>query len=331
MIPSVKDINSIIDTAQNFVIIQADNPDGDSLGSALALEQILGDMGKTTSLYCGVNIPEYLRFMPGWDRVSSDLPAKIDASIIVDTSSNILLQKLDQNIGKPWIASKPVIIIDHHHEIDCDISYATIVCNPKGYVATGEVIYEIAKELNWQLSLPAMDMLAQSILSDSLGLTSDGTTSQTYRRIADLIDAGVDRGLLETARKKLSKMQEPVFRYKAKLIERAEFFADGQIAVVVVPEEESYSIGTLYNPKPLILNELVQVENVKYAIILKKYKNRITGAIHSTDRAISANTLAEKFGGGGHAYAAGFKIERPFINFADIKSEVIKNATELLQ
>ena len=146
MIPNGQDINKIITDATNIVIIQADNPDGDSLGSALALEQILGDMGKNPSLYCGVNVPEYLRFMPGWDRVSQDLPIQIDASIIVDTSSYVLLQKLDQNVGKPWVASKPVIVIDHHQEVPCDIPYASVVTNPVGFVATGEVIYELAKE-----------------------------------------------------------------------------------------------------------------------------------------------------------------------------------------
>lgn len=331
MIPNIKDINDIISASNNILIIQADNPDGDSLASALALEQILGDMDKEPSLYCGVSVPDYLKFMPGWDRVSQDLPLKIDASIIVDTSAQILLQKLEHNIGKPWVASKPVIVIDHHQEIDCDIPYATVITNPSNFVATGEVIYEIAKELGWQLSIPAMNMLAQSILSDSLGLTSDGTTPDTYRRMADLIDAGVDRVALENARKELSKMQESVFRYKAKLIERTEFYADGQIAMIIVPEEELFSIGTLYNPKPLILNELVQVAGVKYAIMLKRYKNRITGAVRSTDKALSASSLAEQFGGGGHQYVAGFKIEKPFINFADLKSSVISSAQELLQ
>ena len=70
MIPELEKIKAAIEAAQNILIIQADNPDGDSLGSALALEQILGDMGKNPSLYCGVDIPYYLKFFAGWDRVS---------------------------------------------------------------------------------------------------------------------------------------------------------------------------------------------------------------------------------------------------------------------
>ena len=66
--PEAEKIQGILADAQRVVILQADNPDGDSLGSALALEQILGDMGKEPILYCGVDIPQYLRYLPGWDR-----------------------------------------------------------------------------------------------------------------------------------------------------------------------------------------------------------------------------------------------------------------------
>src|SRR5688572_3733202 len=80
-------IREILDAARRVVVLQADNPDGDSLGSALALEQILGDMGKEPVLYCGVDIPAYLRYLQGWDRVVKDLPSQFDAAIIVDTGA----------------------------------------------------------------------------------------------------------------------------------------------------------------------------------------------------------------------------------------------------
>ena len=76
----------IIDSATNIIVIQAENPDGDSVGSALALEEILSDIGKSVSLYCPVAIPKYLRYIRGWDRVCAEFDAKADAAIIVDTS-----------------------------------------------------------------------------------------------------------------------------------------------------------------------------------------------------------------------------------------------------
>ena len=73
---SANKVNELIKQAKDIVIIQADNPDGDSLASSLALEQILHDMGKTPYLYCGINIASHLKYLPGWDRVSSEMPGK---------------------------------------------------------------------------------------------------------------------------------------------------------------------------------------------------------------------------------------------------------------
>src|ERR1700712_1833431 len=83
-------IAGLIGDAQKIVVVQADNPDADSLGSALALEHILGDMGKSVALYCGVDTPGYLRYIAGWDRVLSELPSSFDLSIIVDASTYTL-------------------------------------------------------------------------------------------------------------------------------------------------------------------------------------------------------------------------------------------------
>lgn len=330
MIPEVEAIQQVVQAAQKIVVLQADNPDGDSLASSLALEHILSDMGKDVYLYCGVDMPEYLRFMPGWDRVLKTLPSSFDLSIVVDTSAHILLQKLESSPERPWIASKPCIVLDHHTDVPCDIPYATIVSNAPGFVATGELILELAKASDWPRSVDANSCIAQSILADSLGLVSEGTTSETYRRMADLIDEGVDRAALEEARRTLSKMPQSVFRYKAKLIERTEFYFDDRIAILTVPEDELFTVGTLYNPKPLILNELSMVQGVDIAILLKVYKKRLTGAIRSMNRQVSAGALAEQFGGGGHPYSAGFKIEGD-INMARVKTEVIQAAMKLLQ
>src|SRR6266436_2709510 len=98
-------VESLLDKARHIVVIQADNPDADSLGSSLALEHILGDQGKTVSLYCGVDIPGYLHYLEGWDRVSSDLPRQFDASIFVDVSTLTLMEKLRSSGKLGWVAA----------------------------------------------------------------------------------------------------------------------------------------------------------------------------------------------------------------------------------
>jgi len=105
----------LISTAQRIMIIQAENPDGDSLGSALALEEILGNLNKKVSLYCPVDLPKYIRYARGWDRVTSDFDASADLAIIVDTTADILLSKVFEVAGvRHYLESHPALVIDHH-------------------------------------------------------------------------------------------------------------------------------------------------------------------------------------------------------------------------
>src|ERR1700726_1357655 len=125
-------IKEIIDQSKKIVIVQADNPDADSLGSALALEHILGDLGKEPLLYCGVDMPGYLRYMSGWDRVERDLPKQFDASIIVDASTMTLLEKLTASGQKGLLASQPCVVLDHHQTVDNEVPFASVMINDPG-------------------------------------------------------------------------------------------------------------------------------------------------------------------------------------------------------
>lgn len=322
--------HDLITEAQKVIIIQADNPDGDSLGSALALEEILGDLGKETHLYCGVSVPDYLKHMVGWDRVSSELPSQFDISIIVDTSALVLLDKLETSPYRNWVASKPVVVLDHHGAVVSDIPYATVVVNDNGAVATGEMIYKMAKQFDWEMNLAAKKCIASSILSDSLGLMSEGTTADTYRIMADLIDGGVSRPALEEARRLLTKMPQEIYAYKGELIKRTDFAADGRIAHVDIPHDEIMTYSPLYNPAPLIQNDMLQIKDVLVAIVFKHYKDgKITGSIRCAHGVSIAHLLAEHFGGGGHPYASGFKLTtgKPF---TEVRSECLNKAAELL-
>lgn len=321
MIPKLNEIKDFIVNNTSFVIVQADNPDGDSLATALALDSILSDMGKTVSLYCGVEIPSYIKFINGWEKIDKFFLSEFDATIIVDTSANNLLEKLNESQAKMWVASKPVLVLDHHSEVECDIPYASIVCNPENFASTGELVYEIAKNNSWPISIESGELILQSILSDSLGLTSDIAGPETYIRVSELLKLGIKRSKLEEARRELSKMDPEVFRYKAKLIERTEFFYDNKIAVTIIPENELYDVGTLYNPGPLIISELLNVSGVEVAIALKTYSTRLTGSIRCVSGTEIANKLASIYGGGGHPYAAGFKIDK-FNEDIDRKSVV---------
>ena len=109
-------VQDVVESAKTIVILQADNPDGDSLGSSLALEAIFSEMGKTVYMVCAIDIPSYLRYLDGWDRVVKEIPQSFDATIIVDNSSESLFEVFEGKESYAWIKSKPVIVIDHHTE-----------------------------------------------------------------------------------------------------------------------------------------------------------------------------------------------------------------------
>lgn len=324
----LNDISSIIGTANDIVIIQADNPDIDSLASALALESILGDMGKNPVLYCGVELPIHLHYLKGWDRVQREMPSNFDASIIVDTSSDSLLEQLQKTGAKGWVASKPAIILDHH-ATEATIAFAKVIYNPTA-VATGEVIYELASALDWAMSKEAKKLIAIAILGDSLGLMSDATSARSIHIIGEIVEAGISLPEIDAARRATMKKDPELIHYKGRLLQRVEFLSKGRIAVVAIPWNEIEKYSPLYNPSILVMDDMRLGKDTAIAIAFKTYPDgKITAKIRCNFGFPIGDKLAEHFGGGGHPLASGFKISkaRPY---DEVKAEVIKVAEELL-
>jgi phosphoesterase RecJ-like protein len=323
-------IKQLAHDAQKIVIVQADNPDADSIGSSLALEHILGDLGKDVYLYCGIDVPTYLRYMNGWDRILSEVPGNFDLSIIVDASTYTLFDQLDKAGHWGRIKSKPCIVLDHHTTVDKQIDFAAASIIDPTMASTGELIFRVAKVNDWNVNKEAAEHLMSTILGDTQGLMNKQTTAHTYRVMAELTELGADRPLLEELRREYSRMPESIFRYKGALIERMEFAADGRIALSTIPQDEINEYSPLYNPAVLVQFDSLQVASVQISIVFKTYDHgKVTGKLRSNYHAPIANLLAEHFGGGGHPHSAGFKIEdgRPF---NEIKSECIEFTTQLL-
>lgn len=302
-------IKHTVDAAQKIVIVQADNPDADSLGSALALEHILGDLGKETYLYCAVDMPGYLKYLPGWDRVQFELPRQFDASIIVDASSMTLFEKLAQSGQQGWLSSKPCVVLDHHETVENIVPFASVIINDYKKSSAGEVIYNLARQLEWPVSKAAAEMMTSSILGDTQGLSNQLASADTYRVVAEFIELGVNRPELEEKRREFSKMPLEIYKYKADLIKRSEFAAEGQVAHVTIPQNEINTFSPLYNPGPLIQGDMLQTTGVRVAIVFKHYADgKVTAAIRCNSDTPVGGELAEHMGGGGHAFASGFKV-----------------------
>lgn len=314
--------------AEHVVVIQADNPDADSLASALALEHILGDAGKTVSLYCGVDTPTYLRYLPGWDRVSHDLPKIFDATVIVDCANITLLEQLERTGQLSAVKNRPVYVIDHH-DVEPNLPFGFHSLIDTKAVSTGEVIYDLAKTSGLDISLEASELIATSILADSLGLTTEDVTASSVRIVADLVDKGVSLAKLDAARRAASTKARDIIAYKGRLLQRIEYYANNQLALVTIPWVEIEQFSPLYNPAVLALEELRSAEGVKLSVVLKVYPDgKITGKLRCNYGSLIAGDLAAHFGGGGHAAASGFKTNDWKLD--ELKSELIKQAQILL-
>jgi phosphoesterase RecJ-like protein len=326
--PQLRKIKQIIDEAKKIVVVQADNPDADSLASSLALEHVLGDLKKEVYLYCGVDLPSYLKYLPGSDRISQELPKQFDASIIVDTSSDSLLEQLNRSGHKSWLAAKPSIVIDHH-TTEASISFASVMfVHPA--VATGELVYELAAQLNWPLNSEAKKMLAVAILSDSLGLVSESTTARSVHIIGELVEGGVSLAELESLRRETLRRNPELIHYKGRLLQRVEFHDSGRVATVTIPWEEIEKYSPLYNPSMLVIDDMRLAEDTKVAVAFKLYPDgKVTAKIRTNYGFAIADKLAENFGGGGHPYAAGFKVTDGR-GYEEVKKELIETASQLL-
>lgn len=315
-----------INEAQKIVIIQAENPDGDSLGSSLALEELLAEAGKDVTLYCAIDIPKYMHYIKGWDRVEKDWPTDREVAIIVDTQAEALIQQALKQPGvRHFLETHPIIIIDHH-ETEGDLPFETIdVIDPRA-VATSEILYHLAKEANWNITKSAAESMFISIQADSLGLSTPSTTAASYQVAADLVALGANPSEIEERRREYMKKPADILKYKGELIERIEYHLDGKLATVHIPWEDIQEYSDRYNPSVLVLEEMRMVEGVEVAVAIKTYPDgKLTGKIRVN--APIADSVAGYFGGGGHQYAAGFKV---FENYDTIINELINAADKAI-
>lgn len=306
-------------------IIQAENPDGDSLGSAIALDYLLAD--KDVSLYCPVDIPKYLRYFADWSRVVTDFNFKAEGYIIVDTAAEILLSKLMEDPAiRNRLYDAPVLVIDHHETPD-DIQFphdSIIEVLP----ACASLIYRIAVSQDLKIDKCAAEAIFQGILSDTLGLTSASVTADTFETAAALTKLGANISELEDRRREFMKKSPRILAYKAELINRIEYSLDGILATVHIPWDDIREYSDEYNPNVLILEEMRLVEGVDVAVAVKTYPDgKVTGKIRTSHTMPIAEKIAGYFGGGGHPFAAGFRTYDT--TYEEVVKDLVKIVPEL--
>lgn len=318
-----------INVAKSILVIQGENPDGDSLASSLALEEILESAGKKVHMFCAIDMPKHLRYIAGWDRVYSELPDSFDLTLIVDTASESLLEKTftPENIGR--LRATETIIIDHH-DVETTMPFTVSEYVDTDAVSTGDVIQRLFAGTEYRISVDAARLITQSIMYDTRGLSTEAVNAQTLRTVADFVDMGVSLAELEEARHQMNRRDQDISRYKGELLLRVNYDLPYGLATVEITWEEIEKYSDRYNPSILILDEMRLVTGVRMAIAYKTYPDgKILAKIRSNFDAPVASQLAEEFGGGGHPHASGFKLRDE--DFSDVQKRVIEAYSRLIR
>lgn len=318
--------------AKSIVVIQPENPDADSLGSAIALEEMIGTLpGKSVSLFCAIDMPKYLHYIDGWARVDKEWTGQYDLAIIVDTNTEALLVKALETPGvRHFFETHSVLVIDHHlegDEGDNDLPFAHELILDDKAAATSELLYAIAVQLGWTINESAAESMLASILGDTLGLSTQSVNERTIATVAALMKHGAHPADVEKKRREFMEKPADILAYKGDLIKRIEYHCDGRLATVHIPWEDIEAYSDRYNPSVLVLDEMRLVEGVDVAIAIKTYPDgKLTGKIRANMPV--CDQIAGYFGGGGHAYSAGFKI---YEDYNKTLSEIITATNTALQ
>lgn len=297
----LENFNKIIDRSKVIVMLQPERIDADSLGSALALGSMLEDLGKKIVHYCIEKVPDYLKFNAGWERVTQDLPDAFSAIILVDTGSKEQLSKTFNTHGDRLLA-KPFVVIDHHaNRTSINDKALELVDGTAG--ATGQQIVDLANHFKWPISKENATLLASAILSDTLGLSTPTTTSNSFRIMAQLVDAGLDVEKLRIDREQFGAMPVEHLKLKVKLLDRVQFFHANDIAVSYASEQEVQGLNTDLGVFDDVKQSLRRLKDVKVAALISQRQDGYKVSMRANVGV--AGKVATEFGGGGHDKAAG--------------------------
>ncbi|MDF1658326.1 MAG: bifunctional oligoribonuclease/PAP phosphatase NrnA [Verrucomicrobiales bacterium] len=308
---SFQPVISRIAKAERVLILCHDRPDGDAIGSAVGLALILEGEGKETQVVNHDPVPEALQFLPEVSRVDSQVDlVQSDLIIALDSAGR------DRISSSVWdrISNDPdVINIDHHVSNPGygDINYVD-VSSP----ATGQIVFQLAKEAGWKINGDAASHLYAAISTDTGSFRYPSTSSETMRVVADLIDKGLDVGRLN---------QQLYESYPMRRVEALAFLlrdlrmdCDNRCVSVLLPFVVTERLGLRTGDTEGVIDVIRAIDSVIVAVFFEEFEDgRIRVSSRSKSDQVSVGEVCKEFGGGGHTLAAGARLSGPLNDAAD--------------
>ena len=295
-------ITEALRKADNLLIVCHVFPDGDALGSQLALGEILESLGKKVYYYCEEFASTMYEFMPGSEKLKNDLPdiSIFDAAVAVDCGDRFRLgHEMDT-----LLQIHPFIVIDHHagHKDFGEISWVEADRS-----STAEMIFDLALALKADISYNAAYCLFTAIVSDSGSFKYESTSAYTFYIASQLLNHGVVPS--EVAGKLFDNYSVNRLRLLEKVLGSLELYKQGQIAFISATNEMFAASGAKPEDTEEFINLPRALRSVKVAVFFKEAPDGYIKVSLRAKGECDVSQVASKYGGGGHRNAAGYRVK----------------------
>jgi phosphoesterase RecJ-like protein len=327
MIPAaaLQKIQALITKGRRFVLTTHVNPDGDSIGCEIALAQYLQQLGKSVSIFNHSVTPENYEFLDPLGDIQlfeTDQHAEVvrqsDAIFILDISDWQRLRELGKLLQEMSI---PKICLDHHprNQPFADLD----VIHPQAS-STGELIYELLTSLHAKIEGRMAQALYTAVMTDTGSFRFSNTTPGAHQVAAALLAAGVEPNLIY---QNVYESQPPNrMKLLAHILSHLNYEARGRLVWFVVTQEVMQSTGTQPRDTEGFADFPRTIAGVEISLMFMATKDgKVKISFRSKGRYV-INGLANRFGGGGHAYAAGALVDG---TLQEIVPRVLEEVKEL--
>jgi phosphoesterase RecJ-like protein len=277
-------------------------PDGDAIGSLLAMGWALDQLGKAHTLVCPHPTPPNFRFLPGWERITQDLAPGCDYDLVIalDVSSLERFEHLREPIER---LSAPILVIDHHVT---NGGFGTANLVEPDAAATTEVLFPLLQRLWLLLDETVATYLLTGIFTDTQGFRTSNTSLQTMEIVLELLRAG---GALSLIGDQANRHPLSALRLWAAVLPHVQY--QDHVVWGEIPLSTRQASGYSGGDDAELVEFLSTVEEAQVAAIFHEREDGTVKLSLRSRPGTDVSELAQRLGGGGHEQAAGATIEGP--------------------
>jgi bifunctional oligoribonuclease and PAP phosphatase NrnA len=297
-----QEIGRILRQHQRFAVLSHVRPDGDALGSQIAMGLALKQLGKDVSIWNEDGMLEKYSFLARAELLTKppSQPQEFDVVIALDTA----IQSRLGTAGEAVRSAQCWINIDHHPS---NPGYGDFVCIDADAPATGQILFELLKSQQLPFDRDIAENLYVAISTDTGSFQYPNTTARTFQIAAELVDAGVNVGRISQQlyenypRRRIELLRE--------LLSTMRFDAEGSIASFSLSIETAKRLGVLPEDNEGLIDHLRAIRGVIVAVFFEELPDgKVRVSMRSKSEAADVCAICKKFGGGGHTLAAGARI-----------------------